>query len=391
MTLPSTPSSPAAAPAPPTPAAPPPVAFSPPATPVKFPLDWLLAHGAPPIRFRALTEVARLTPTEAAQVSNLPFTHAPALLLAVLQGSDGTWEGGMLALPSSRAHRFEGIGTIPAVRRLMEAGWNKDTPPLVHARRALFRLLAEDDDPAYLYELSGKHRLDEEEVKRGRLALREAAAAVLAQAGYEGDPRLRGAARRIVIRMADYLRSPLAQKPFIRQGNQHMLAAEATPPSLHVVMMLAHMPLFRAEHHREMDALYAHLTQPLPRQEAIQLVHGKPVPVPQLVLGDPLPHRNAADADVAFSLYWLELMARLGFLRRNENWCKLFERFLEDRDREGVWHPHKGMDSVPRSSNPYVWPTYPLEPALEGEARWTDFTFRLGLIARLAGRPIEIV
>jgi hypothetical protein len=59
-----------------------------------------------------------------------------------------------------------------------------------------------------------------------------AAAAVLAQAGYEGDPRLRGAARRILIRIADYLRSPLAQKPFIRQGNQHMLAAEAVPPSV---------------------------------------------------------------------------------------------------------------------------------------------------------------
>ena len=56
--------------------------------------------------------------------------------------------------------------------------------------------------PRYLYELAGKHKLDEEEVKRGRLALREAAAAALAQAGYEGDPRLRGAARRIVTRMA---------------------------------------------------------------------------------------------------------------------------------------------------------------------------------------------
>ena len=391
MTLPSTPNFPPTAPATAGPATPPPVAFTPSTTPVRFPLDWLLAHAAAPIRYRALTEVARLSPTETAQVSNLPFTHAPALLLAVQQGIDGTWEGGMLALPSSRAHRFEGIGTIPAVRRLLELGWSKDTPPLVHARRALFRLLAEDDDPTYLYELSGKHRLEEDEVKRGRQALREAAAAVLAQAGYEGDPRLRGAARRILTRIADYLRSPLAQKPFIRQGNQHMLASEAAPPSLHAVLMLAHMPLFRAEHHREMDALYTHLTQSLPRQEAIQLLGGKPVPVPHLVLGDMLPHRNAADADVAFSLFWLELMARLGFLRRNENWCKLFERFLEDRDREGVWHPHKGMDAVPRSSNPHVWPTYPLEPALEGEARWTDFTFRLGLIARLTGRPVEIV
>ena len=391
MTLPSTPNSPPATPAPAGPATPPPVAFVPPTTPVRFPLDWLLAHASAPIRYRALTEVARLSPTETAQVSNLPFTHAPALLLAVQQGVDGTWEGGMLALPSSKAQRFEGIGTIPAVRRLLELGWSKDTPPLVHARRALFRLLAEDDDPTFLYELAGKHRLEEDEVKRGRQALREAAASVLAQAGYEGDPRLRGAARRILTRIADYLRSPLAQKPFIRQGNQHMLAAEAAPPSLHAVMMLAHMPLFRAEHHREMDALYTHLTQPLPRQEAIQLLGGKPVPVPHLVLGDMLPHRNAADADVAFAVFWLELMARLGFLRRNENWCKLFERFLEDRDREGVWHPHKGMDAVPRSSNPHVWPTYPLEPVLEGEGRWADFTFRLGLIARLTGRPVEIV
>ena len=75
-----------------------------------------------------------------------------------------------------------------------------------------------------------------------------------------------------------------------------MLAAEAAPPSFYTVMMLAYMPLFRAEHHREMDALYTHLAQPQPRQEAVQLVGRVPMPVPHLVLGDMLPHRNAADA-----------------------------------------------------------------------------------------------
>jgi hypothetical protein len=369
------------------PAAPP---APPPPSPVRFPLDWLLAHAAPPIKYRALTEVARLTPAETEQVSALPFTHRPALLLATQQGPDGMWGGGMFGLPSSRAEHFEGIGTIQAVRRLIEWGWHKETPPLMHARRILFRLLAEDEDPSFLFELGGKHAPDEDAVRRGRALLREAAAATLAQAGYESDPRLRGAARRIMTRMADYLRSPLAQKPFIRQGNQHMLAAEASPPSLHTVIMLAHMPLFRAEHHREMDALYTHLIQPQPRQEAVQLAGGKAIPVPHLVLGDPIPHRNAADADVPFALFWLELMARLGYLKRNENWTKLFERFLEDRDREGVWHPHKGM-AVPKSSNPFVWPTYPLEAQLAGDERWTDITFRVGLIARLAGRSIEIV
>ena len=296
----------------------------------------------------------------------------------------------MLATPSSRAEHFEGIGTIPAVRRLIEWGWNKDTPPLVHARRVLFRLLAEDEDASFLYELGGKHAPDEDAVKRGRALLREAAAAALAQAGYEGDPRLRGAARRILTRMADYLRSPLAQKPFIRQGNQHMLAAEASPPSIYTVMMLAYMPLFRAEHHREMDALYTHLTQPTPRQEAVQLAGKKAIPVPHLVLGDPIPHRNAVDADVPFALMWLELMTRLGYTRRNENWSKMFERFLDDRDRAGVWHPHKGM-VAPKSHSAHVWPTYPLEPHGAGDEKWSDVTFRLGLIARLAGRQIEIV
>lgn len=360
-----------------------------PPSPVRFPLDWLLRNAGPALKYRALTEVARVTAADADKLTPVAFTHRPALMLALQQAPDGTWDGGMLAVPSPRAEHFAGIGTIPAVRRLMEYGWHKDAPPLVHARRILFRLLAEDDDPAYLFELR-KEALDEESVRRGRLLLREAAAATLAQAGYEGDPRLRGAARRILNRMADYLRSPLAQKPFIRQGNQHMLAAEASPPSIYTVMMLAHMPLFRAEHHREMDALYTHLTQAQPRQEAVQLVGKRAVPVPHLMLGDPLPHRNAADADVPYALFWLELMARFGFLKRNENWGKLFERFLEDRDREGVWHPHKGT-AVARSDNPYAWPTYPLETQREGEERWSDVTFRLGLIARLAGRPIEIL
>jgi hypothetical protein len=107
------------------------------------------------------------------------------------------------------------------------------------------------------------------------------------------------------------------------------------------------------------------------------------------VLGDRLPHRNAVDEDVPAALCWLETMARLGFLRRNENWMKLHERFIDDCGRDGVWHPHKGM-SMPRSSNAWVWALYPLEPSHAGDDRWTDVTFRVGLIARLSGRPINV-
>jgi hypothetical protein len=47
--------------------------------------------------------------------------------------------------------------------------------------------------------------------------------------------------------------------------------------------------------------------------------------------------------------------------------------------------------ALPKSHYPYVWPSYPLEVPGIGDERWTDFTFRLGLIARLSGRTIELI
>src|SRR5262249_6225344 len=154
---------------------------------------WLLDHASAPIKFRSVTEVAKPSGPVTEQVASLPFTYEPALTLALMQQVDGTWNHAMLSIPSARGEHFDGIGTITAVRRLLEYGWDKDPPPLTHARRILFRLLAEDDDPEFLFEL-GKGAADEDVSRRSRLILREAAAAALAQAGYEGDPRLRGAA-----------------------------------------------------------------------------------------------------------------------------------------------------------------------------------------------------
>jgi hypothetical protein len=368
--------------------APPPLPPPPPPSPVQFPLGWLLQHAAPPIQYRAIHDVARL-PNPSPLLPSLVFSFKPALSLASSQDPDGTWNRAMLTVPS-RNDEFGGVGTISAFRRLLEYGWDREAPPLRSARRILFRLLAEDDDPNFLFELAPKGRTEDEIVKRGRLMLREAAAAALAQAGYEDDPRLRGAARRILDRLDAFVRSPLGEKPWIRVGNKQVLAPEATPPSVYALTMLAFMPLFRNEHSVEMDNLFRFLSQPLPRQESQQLIGTQIVSQPHLVLGDILPHRNAADADVPSALTWLELVARMQFLRRNDNWSRLFDRFLDDRDRDFVWHPHKGL-AMPRSSSPYVWPMFPLETASAGDERWTDVTFRLGLIARLSGRPIEVV
>jgi hypothetical protein len=356
---------------------------------VNFPLSWLLEKGSVPIQYRAMIEVARGAVPEPRQLPLLPYSYVPALRLAFAQRPDGLWNGTMLTVPSGRAEAHEGAGTITAVRRLLEWGWDRESPPLALARRALFRLLAEDEDPAYLYELAPKGRIDPEVVRVGRGILREASAAVLAQAGYESDPRLRGAARRIVARLDAFLRSPAAAKPFVRVGNQHVLAADAAPPSVHTLMMLSHMPLFRSEHYDTLDRLYGYLMQPVPRASAAARVGKKVVQMPHLVMGDPLPHRNAADADTPAALWWLEILGRLGFLRRNENWGKLFDRFLDDCDQHGLWRAPKRA-AVMRSSNPFVWASFPLEPHATAEDRVANVTFRLGLIARAAGRGISV-
>lgn len=380
MTLPVVPMIPSFAPPPPPP------------SPVAFPLGWLLEHATLPIQYRATIDVAKLGDQLPASYANTPYFHRPAVEIAVRQSYDGTWNNAMLALPPRSSSSIEGLGSINAVRRLLESGWDKDSPALYQARRPLFRLLAEDEDPAQLYEFQAKPGKSHEPEVAGHLRrlLREAAGATLAQAGFESDPRVRGLARRTLERLTEYLASPLALKPWIRVGNQQVLAAEASPPSLYALQMLAYMPLFRNEHYTAMEALYEYLTRPLPRQEAIQVVGKKMLPVPLLVLGDMLPHRNAVDADIPMALAWLETMARLNFLRRNETWSKMYERFVDDCGRDGVWHPHKGMAS-PKTPNPFVWPFFPLEPhSGAGDERWTDVTFRIGLIARLSGRTVEL-
>jgi hypothetical protein len=366
----------------------------PPAPPVAFALDWLLGNAAAPIQYRAVADVARLTDRVGDDFTNVPLTYRPALMLAATQSADGTWNRAMLTVPTARAEHFEGVGTINAVRRLLEYGWNRETPTLLHARRPLFRLLAEDEDVSQMFELVGRGPTDEELVRRGRTILREAAAAALAQGGYEDDPRLRGAARRILARVADYVRSPLAEKPWVRIGNQHVLAADAAPPSIYALAMLAYMPLFRSEYHEEMDRVYEAVTQPLPRQEAAQVFGKHVVDQPHLVLGDMLANRNAVDADLPWALMWLELMARLGFLRRNEGWSRLYDRLADSADAHGVWRPVKGATPAKgtglRGANPFTWHMFPLDVARTADGGSPDVTFRLGLIARLSGRPIDL-
>jgi hypothetical protein len=308
----------------------------------------------------------------------------------MVQDGNGLWGNAILRTPDPDDTSFAKLGTVPAFRRLLEYGWDRESPPLVRARRVLFRLLAEDDSPDQLYEFAEEAGGDYDLIHRARSLMREAAAAALAQAGYEGDPRLRGAARRILGRVDDYLQSPVAEKPWIRVGNRLVLAPEANPPSIHVLAMIAWMPLFRSENHAPVSRLLAHISQPAPRQDTCQLVGKVVLPQPHLIMGDPLGTKLSAEADVPFALTWLELMARLQFLRRHDAWLQVLDRFIADCDREHIWRQRRSAPKA-RTASPESWPQFSLGPSGSDEDRGWDVTFRLGLISRLLGRSIELV
>jgi hypothetical protein len=355
-------------------------------TPATFAVGWMLAHGSPAIQVRSLVDIANMPRTAA--LGRVAYGSRQGWHLLMMQDADGTWPGGMLTVPHGTS--VTGCGTILAFRRLIELGWDPESPGLAATKRLLFRLLAEDEDPSYLHELMPTSP-DEDLIRRGRLLLREAAAAALAQAGYENDPRLRGAARRLVDRLGVFLRSPLAQKPWLRLGNQHVLSAEASAPTFHLLVMLAHMPLFRSEHSDVMDRLYTYVSQPWPRQAPIQQVGRHLIEQPQLVLGDFLATRHIMDSDMPSALAWMEIMTRLGFLQRHEGWLRLLDRLLDDRSRKGVWHPPRSV-VMPEQVPAWAWPVMPLDDHADlAEATSVDVTFRLGLIARLSGRVVELI
>jgi hypothetical protein len=140
-----------------------------------------------------------------------------------------------------------------------------------------------------------------------------------------------------------------------------------------------------------MDRLYTYLTQPWPRQVVVQQVGPHLIEQPHLVMGDFLATRNTMDADMPSALAWLEIMARFGFLKKHEGWMRLFDRLLDDRDRKGIWHPPRSV-VMPEQVPAWAWPVMPLDDHEDlMQAASVDVTFRLGLLARLSGRGVDLI
>lgn len=320
------------------------------------------------------------------------LAYKPALAVVRRQKEGGLWGGNLLGPAANRAMGWKDTGTIFQYLHLLELGWPPDERPFRLSDRFLFRLLSRDDDPALLVEFQRPAKGDPGLGLWARSMGRLAAAAALARAGHVEDPRLRGTAHKILSDISQYLRSDLAEHPFHKSGGRTVLSSAATPPTVFSLIMLAFLPALQRERSGFLERLASYLSSPASKRE-YSIQAGKQYYKPLFeILGDPM----RADAqgrvsDVAFAVYWLELMARLGILRQVPSATRVLARLYSECDEHGIWAP-KNLRAQPRPGTPVLHYYFPLEgPGRSPAQRQTDVTFRLALIASIVGIPIEVV
>ena len=286
----------------------------------------------------------------------------------------------------SAAQGVKDVGTIPQYRRLLQLEWPRASRPFKLADRVLFRLLSRDEDPSLLFEFQKAVKADPEAEAWARGIMREAASAALAEAGHAEDPRLRGAGHKIASAISQFLRSPLAEKPFLKSGKQIVLHPEAHPPSWYSVAMLASMPNLQRERAGFTERLGHYLAQPAPKKAFVIQVGKKTVKPQHLILGDPIEaDAKGVPKDIPLALHYIELMARMGALEWAPVATKVLARLLKDMDDAGIWAP-KNLRSQPKAGNKITHHYYPLHlDAKTTEGREVDITFRLALIGKALG------
>ena len=359
------------------------------------PLSWLYEAASLPIQYRTLTEVVpeqARDPERVAALREQIVQYKESLAIIRKQKETGLWGANLLAPAASKAMGWKEVGTIFQYRRLLELGWPADGRPFRFADRFLFRLLSRDDDPALLVEFQRAAKTDHGLGMWVRSMGAQAAAAALARGAHQDDPRLRGAAHRMASDISMYLRSEVAQKPFKKAQGKTVLDPLAYPPTIFSVELLAFMPAVQRERAGFLERLAAYFSTPTSRRE-FYILAGKKIIRPLFeILGDPM-HADAQGhvEDVPFALYWLELLTRLGIVRQVQPATRVLARLFSETDDQGIWSP-SGLRVMPKSDNPVVAHYFPLEGAGKSPAqRQTDVTFRLALIARLLGIPLNVI
>ena len=302
------------------------------------------------------------------------------------QRANGTWSGNILGIAPAKAQGITDAGTVAQYRHLLELGLAPGERPFRIANRLLFRILSRDDDPALLFEYQKASKTNELLGEWARDLMREGVTAAFAQARKNEDPRVRGSAHRIVTQISQFLRSDLAEKPIVRKGSRNILHPDARPPTVFAVTMLAFMPRLQRERAGFVERLGTYLTKPTTKR-TYTIQRGRKFVKPTFhLLGEPLAADSAGNPkDMPLALHWLEMLARLKLLEHSPVAARILCRLLRDCDEQGVWNP-RNLRILPKSPSGLADFAFPLESDTRTpEGRKADVTFRLALIAKLAG------
>ncbi len=328
---------------------------------------------------------------ELAQLKNEVLQYRKVKQILRKQRTNGSWSGNILGISASKAQGIKDVGTMVRYRQLTELGVPRDQRAYRHADRLFYRILSRDDDPALLFEYQKAAKTNPELARWARDMFREAATATLAHANLIEDPRVRGAAHRIVTNLSQFLRSELAEKPIIRKSSHNILQAGACPPTVFSVATMAFMPRLQRERAGFVDRLEAYITKPAPKRTYVVSLGRKTVKPTFYILGEPLRADAAGNPkDLPFALHWIELLIRLGMLKQSSVAVRILSRLIRECDANGVWNPHN-LRTLPKSASKLADFGFPLEvDGRTAERRRADVTFRLALLAKLAGWDLEL-
>ncbi len=298
----------------------------------------------------------------------------------------------MLGIAPLKSQGIKDVGTVAQYRRLVELGVPQNTRSFRLAERLFYKVLSRDETPSLWFEYQKPAVGNPELLTWSRAFIREAVTCALAHAQRIEDPRVRGSAHRVISDVSLFLRSDLADGPLEKKASKHTLHPDAHPPTLFSVAMLAYMPRLQRERAGFVERLGRFLSRPAPRKSWSIQIGRKAIKPTFHFLGEPLQaDKRGNTPDIPWALHWIELMVRLGLLEVLPVAQQVLFRLLQDCDEEGVWNP-KNLRAVPRGTSRLPDFAFPLE--LDGRAperRRTDVTFRLALIAKLAGWTLEYV